>query len=114
MSEDVTRSALKARKLHAQADIELEQLRAAALLLARELKEFGKARIGAASADLEEASLDLLHNGKDVAGDMQRRLIQAEHRIETSMRAHPGNWFAGTLGAVGLGLVLSAVLRGRD
>lgn len=112
MPKDMIRN--RSDSAHGKADSEMQELRAAALILGRRLKDFGKSRVHAATVDLEEASGDLLTGGRELAQDVQRRLVRAERKVEDSLRAHPANWLAGIVGLLGAGLAISLILRNRE
>ncbi|MGR3365076.1 MAG: hypothetical protein ACU0CY_12965 [Maritimibacter harenae] len=103
MAKQSTETKAASQALHADAEAELEELREAALLLGRNLKDFGKARLRAAGADLGETSETMLARGREM-----------EKAVEHSMRAHPANWVAGTLGVVGVGVLIGMLLRNRQ
>lgn len=86
--------------LHAEAEAELEELREAALVLGRNLKDFGRARMRAAGADLGAQTQTMMARGRE-----------AEKVVEASMRDHPAAWVAGTLGVVGTGIMLGLLMR---
>lgn len=97
MAQETTKSA---SELHADAEAELDELREAARLLVRELRDFGKARLREAGADFGETGESLLARGREM-----------EKTVEHSIRTHPVNWIAGTLGVVGIGVLIGLVLR---
>mgnify|MGYP000140701456 FL=1 len=114
MPEDIAKTKGNARQRHEASDAELEELREAALLLGRKLKDFGRARLGAAGADVQETSEELLREGRQVIRQLEHRVGTVEKRVETSIRDHPGGWLAGVLGVIGFGLVLGMILRRHE
>lgn len=89
----------------------LHELRRAVLELGNAVRAFSRSRLDDIGEEVSDDARVVAQEGRRLLEDVHRRLGRLEHRVERSVRDHPGGWVMGVLGVIGLGLVLGIILR---
>lgn len=90
---------------------EMAEIREDIAALTTTLKSYGKARASDLQQDAREFTDDVIADSRKALKKLNKQVAKLESNMETHVREHPLQWF---LGALGVGLVLTMLMRKGD
>lgn len=90
---------------------EMAEIREDIAALTTTLKGYGKARASDLQDEAREFTDEVIADSRKALKKLNKQVAKLESNMETHVREHPLQWF---LGALGVGLVLTMLMRKGD